>query len=781
MKATVKWTMFRSAAAMQMEHKEHTIEELVEVLKSATGYETKSACPWIKLAIFGNMRSAKNSLRNNANVMAITGVEGDYDGGVITPDQAVEMLEKYQIKAIVYTSPSHTPEKPRWRVLAPCSKTMAPSQRSALLARVNGALGGILADESFTLSQSYFFGGVAGSEYRVMVTYGDPEDGEFVDDLDELDNIAIKKAAKLHAGDDANSPQEAVLADYSLNMFDRVVGQLGRKLRTGDNRREMLKSYTASRSNRGLTRDELVSMIEGVVSKYFDPADPIDQLNIMEIINEFARKDIAAGKVDQPVDLSEFLASISKKAEKAAEPENAAQPVEVASAVAEVEAAPVRRVRRATSSEHVLESYPPPYEGIMSEIVKGANECAYKPQPLLTMLGATIGMASCINGEYSTQGGGRFNLFALGSLESGGGKDNPRMIAETVAGMGGAAVLGRPASGAGLEDSLESKKNVMVSIDEVAHVLSAMNEDRAPAHIKDIGATILKLWSASRGTYNKRVLAKGQNGKSHDMPTICNPVMSVLGFATPSGLADSFHEDDLVNGLLGRMLYAEGDKDVEARRVKTGFSVPNSLESILKEFQPISPLAFISPVAARGTRVVECAYGVDDVLDVLIKDVNTNRANKSHPLSGSLYARSYEKIERLAGVLAIFEDPTAPVMKSRHIEWARQMVLASDSHLLRFVRENMHSNDVTRDAAKLRALLRRILRGEYTYQREIEKEAVESGTGAVARSQLLRVSKMDKRTFDTVLAHMQDLDELTAFMANGKHMAVLQGINLQDE
>jgi hypothetical protein len=751
----MKWTMFRSAAAMQMEVMNQGLPEFFEYIKNAGPYDSKAVCPWVKLATFGQMRTPKNSLRHNGNVVSISGVEGDYDGEKISMSEGVAMLEKAQVKAIVYSSPSYTDEKPRWRVLAPCSKEHHPSSRNALLARINGALGGILADESFTLSQSYYFGRVQGVEYRIMATFDDLDEGSFVDELDELDDIAIKKVGKAHPADVGDDPAR----DYSINMFDDLVRMLGRKLKTGDNRREMLKSYIASRSNRGLLRDELISMIEGVVGKYFDPADPIDQANIIGIVDDFVRKDLP--RVDQPVDISGLLAKIKH------------QPTPTQPSGSPDEPVPVKVKKKAVATS--APSYPDPFPGVMEQIVHAANVSAYKPQPGLNLLAALVGMASCINGEYSTASGGRFNVYGIGSLESGGGKDNPRMAAETVAAMGQATILGRPGSGAGLEDALEARKNQLVSIDEIAHILKSMNDDRAPAHVRDIGASLLKLYSAGRGAYNKRILAKGQ-GAAHAIPTIPNPCVSLIGFATPDGLGDAFNEDNFTDGLLARMLFVPGDPTVIVRRPKHGFNIPSAVDSILGEFKKIDPIAFAGPIASIGSKVVEEAYGISAVMDQLLVDMETKR-DKSLTVSSSLYARSFEKMERIAGVLAIWDDPTAPVIKQDHIDWARQMVLASDARLLEFVSKHMHSNDITKHAARIRALLLRILGGEFAYQRDLERVSVEEGR-CVARSQLLRVSKLDKVMFDRTLAYMQDLGEVVAFTPNGKPMQVLQDISI---
>lgn len=773
----MKWTMFRSAAAMQAQVMDHTPQELFEYIKSAGPYQRKDLCPWVKLATFGNLRSGKNSLRNNANVMTITGVEGDYDLEQIQPEHAIEMLERAQVRAIVYTSPSHTSERPRWRVLAPLSKEHSPSTRSALLARINGVLGGILAGESFTLSQSYYFGRVEGVEYKILATYDDLTEGWCVDELDELDNTAIRKQGALHHGDDPTEGEPR--RDYSISMFDDLVTLLGRKLRTGDGRRDMLKSYISSRSNRGLLRDELIAMVEGVVSKYFDPNDGIDQANVIGIIDDFVQKDI--GKADQPADTSQFLNHVKVEASK---PEQQSQPVvEVTfpflDAIKE-KAKPTKtdkpKASKKASAKPVID-YPEPYPGVMQQIVAAANQSAYKPQPHLNMLAALIGMAACINGEYSMRSGGRFNLYGIGSLESGGGKDNPRMAAETLAAMGGATILGKPGSGAGLEDALEARKNQLVSIDEMAHILKSMNDERAPAHIRDIGASMLKLYSAGRGAYNKRILAKGPNRQS-DQPTVANPCVSMIGFATPEGLGDAFNEANFTDGLMARMLFVPGDPNVVVRRPKHGFNIPEQVGAVLGGFKGIDPLAFAGPIASVGSKVVEESGAMSDLMDQLLVDMEQQR-DKTLQVAPSLYARSFEKMERIAGVLAIWDDPTAPVLRREHVEWARQMVMASDARILEFVSRHMHSNEITKHAGKLRNLIGRIQSGEFAYQRDMERIAVEEGQ-TVARSQLLRVCKLDKITFDRTLAYMQDLSELQAFDRAGRPLAVLQEISIVD-
>ncbi len=84
--------------------------------------------------------------------------------------------------------------------------------------------------------------------------------------------------------------------------FAELVQKLGRKLRRGDGRREMLKRYIASRSARGLRADDIEVLISGIAARYF--ADPIDEQNLRELVAWAKGKD--AGATAEPVLLDVF-------------------------------------------------------------------------------------------------------------------------------------------------------------------------------------------------------------------------------------------------------------------------------------------------------------------------------------------------------------------------------------------------------------------------------------------------------------------------------------------
>lgn len=161
-------TRFADQFAKQQTRQIVSLRQFAETI-AMTRAAHKTALPWLKLAQFGDVpKLPGKSLRHDANLGTVEGIEGDYDAGVVSVAEAVARLRAADIAAVVYTTPSHTPAAPRWRVLCPTSAAVTPGERDTLCARVNGALGGILAGESFTRSQAYYYGAVGQGEHHAV-------------------------------------------------------------------------------------------------------------------------------------------------------------------------------------------------------------------------------------------------------------------------------------------------------------------------------------------------------------------------------------------------------------------------------------------------------------------------------------------------------------------------------------------------------------------------------------------------------------------------------------
>ncbi|RKQ57829.1 AAA domain-containing protein [Vogesella indigofera] len=184
----IKYTYFSDARGRALQERETTFPELCTMLEEIPPCDKKAA-PLIKLATFTGQPNDNGCRRYDAAMTAITGVEGDYDEGDVTPEDAHERLERYNLSAVIVTTHSHTPDRPRWRVLVPLARDHLPQDRERLAAGLNGALGGILARESFTMSQSFYIGRPPNGEYKVLPTSG----AVYLDEWPALDASAIYK------------------------------------------------------------------------------------------------------------------------------------------------------------------------------------------------------------------------------------------------------------------------------------------------------------------------------------------------------------------------------------------------------------------------------------------------------------------------------------------------------------------------------------------------------------------------------------------------------------
>jgi hypothetical protein len=163
------------------------------------------------------------------------------------------------VACVVYTLPSHTPERPRWRVLAPCSGLLEPARRQAMVARVNGVLGGILARESFTLSQAFYAGFVRanGHNHRVELVPGDA-----IDLCDDLDAIAIAPAGNGAGGD----PSEA-------GRDEREDAELVRIIISGETGlHNALVALAARHIGRGTPSASVITILRGLMQAWAESA-----------------------------------------------------------------------------------------------------------------------------------------------------------------------------------------------------------------------------------------------------------------------------------------------------------------------------------------------------------------------------------------------------------------------------------------------------------------------------------------------------------------------------
>lgn len=254
----VRFTLFFSQFADRKRQCKATLPEIAEKIRFTTARD-KPLLPWIKLATFGDVPTGNGSLRHDANVLEITGIEADYDGELVGLSFARERLEKEGLASILYTSPSHTDAHPRWRVLCPLSTPMEPVRRRHMMGRLNGLFGGIFSGESWTVSQSYYFGSVCRNPaHRVQVI-----DGSAIDLHDDLDESWIGKPGTF--------APDADLTNRDLGEACEDA-ELVRRIVTGQGFHVELCALAGRYLARGMTRHAAAEVLHGLMLSHPDEA-----------------------------------------------------------------------------------------------------------------------------------------------------------------------------------------------------------------------------------------------------------------------------------------------------------------------------------------------------------------------------------------------------------------------------------------------------------------------------------------------------------------------------
>jgi hypothetical protein len=197
----------------------------------------------------------------------VTGVELDYDGEQLPLQTAAATLAVAKVPAVIYSSPSHRPDRPRWRILAPFSRALPPERRAQMVSRIAGLLPVEMAPESWTLSQAFFYGAIIGQPPVAIVEV----DGADFIPVDLRDDLDVKAKAKSGKPDRGNG--------HADDWFDPGVTDEGdlraRVSRGGEGTHDALVSLAGLLARRNVDSGELISeLIDELLQRPIEARNP---------------------------------------------------------------------------------------------------------------------------------------------------------------------------------------------------------------------------------------------------------------------------------------------------------------------------------------------------------------------------------------------------------------------------------------------------------------------------------------------------------------------------
>ena len=131
--------VLRDEFAASLQHGFLTLPQIAACIRATTAKQRAVAAA--QAATVRRQGTDKNCLRHDANVLEISGIEGEHDKGTLRSPMRSRRLRKAGIRCLLYTSPSYVPGDQGTLAGSGAAVAIhAPSLRVGLVARLNGIL-----------------------------------------------------------------------------------------------------------------------------------------------------------------------------------------------------------------------------------------------------------------------------------------------------------------------------------------------------------------------------------------------------------------------------------------------------------------------------------------------------------------------------------------------------------------------------------------------------------------------------------------------------------------
>ncbi len=484
------------------------------------------------------LTSFRDNTRHADTAEAFSGVVLDFDNddeqkkcipNPDTPDTVADNLAGFEFA--LYTSYSHTPEHPKFRVLLPFSSELASAQWEQVFDRVVELLGNPEGLDLTCRDRNRFYYVAACPKESAEFFYSEYAEGAPLDVADLL-------------GAPATAPR--------------------RQSRKTLGRNNALKAQASACLMKGISLEQTIAELVAYDKANHQPPlfeDPAEhylpgcpEAGAMQFVSRIwfshARNHGDLPRIVKDETFAPDPAEICEK--KPPIDERLALPDELA--------------RRAP--------------GIVGEIAAWITETAQKAQPALSLGAALCAVGTLKAHRVQTETGLRTNLYILGLGPSGSGKEHPaRMVQMLFEETGNGLLLsGEPASDSALLKSIKQNKGrTLICWDEIGHAIVALTSRHAPVHERKIIKVLTQMFTKAQGRFlGKEYATVDSRGD------IEQPCLSIFGTTVAPRFYEALSSRDALDGFLPRWLvFSVEHPDIPRQKKKFVEEVPvNLLESV---------------------------------------------------------------------------------------------------------------------------------------------------------------------------------------------------------
>ena len=716
-------TIFKNLGAKSKAGHQWSLRELLDEIVQTEAAEKKDL-PLLKLATFGQNKTDKGSVRHDANMITVSGVEGDYDAERITPQEAARRFRKAKVACVIYTSASHTPEKPRWRVLVPFSDELLPEQRNQMLARVNGLVDGTLSHESFTLSQAFYFGDAVGKYpadcYEVDGDYldlrDDLDDGAFLPELVKAkttgegrrESTELDEAQMLFDRDlESGKLQEALEAalEYRWDMGDKIGSDEDRELwwrnicwaihhgSGGDKTGYQIWSDYASRSYRASRLKARGDSVKRAIATEWHYAKDDRAAGVLGFGTVYKQLE-DGGWVYGAIQVDDF------------DDDEDEEPTHL----------PKKKAEPAQKGETPEPSVPKSLltiPGVLGHAVDHYNATSTRYQPQYAVQTA-LALGSVVLGRnWMSETNNYTSLYLVNLGATGRGKEFGRTYIENVLEEANLGFLIGPLkyqSEAGLMGYLTHTPRHVTVYDEFGRLLSSTGSS-GNTNLRDAQTLLMSLFGQLGGI--ARGAAYSTNGKTAQQieqmrnTKIVRPAVTILGLSTPETFFDALSQDDVANGFLNRLLVVNSTQPRRREVPRAWKKAPRELLSWVRHYSGVDPDSFSDNPESSGEApepevvmyTAKAMKMLDDIEDEVIEKQNALDLMR---LDG-MWSRSREITMRIALIVALSRDKSK--IDEVSLGWAWNYVKHYTEEMVGHVQVHMGSSPNIRIAEQLATVI----------------------------------------------------------------------------
>lgn len=375
-----------------------------------------------------------------------------------------------------------------------------------------------------------------------------------------------------------------------------------------------------------------------------------------------------------------------------------------------------RSLIRSVSEQQILSGIP---SGFLRHMVDYTVSISTRPQPLAA-LGNALGALGAMAGRRYTYRGTYTNIYVAVLLDSGGGKDAPRLAMRRLMSKveGGMSVLGGDdiTSGAAILSMLKDKASCLLTLDEIGDfVRGSMGKNVSPTRA-DIGKLFKTLYSDSSGVNLGTVYANSADRQQ----TIYNPCLSISATGVPRSFWQGFDARSIEDGLIARLLVLQPDVAYPDSCDPNPASPPEPLIQYAQRIlcggtmEPLTMITAMDGTMEADPRTLRASDdGVVELQRIRDEEQQMLRRHEGTALT-SMIARRREITTKVSMLYAISVDPSDPVITADAVRWADDVVVASIERIYHGTRDHISDTDAQARVQAVRRAFNAIVQANNT-------------------------------------------------------------------